>query len=118
MVARPDGQDADAQLRAAEDSIKTLPIVPSSGPRQRAFPAIPNGWFAVAFSDEVKAGGVRPLRYLGRELVLFRSSTGVASVLDAHCPHLGAHLGIGGGVVGETLACPFHGWRFDAQGQC
>ncbi len=92
--------------------------LPVSKRDQHPFPPIPNGWFAVAWSNEIKAGGVRTLHYFGRELVLFRSHAGVASVLDAHCPHLGAHLGIGGRVYGETLACPFHGWRFDGQGQC
>ena len=43
---------------------------------------------------------------------------GVADVLDAYRPHLGAHRGVGGKVVGETLQCPFHGWRFDGSGRC
>ena len=37
-------------------------------------------------------------------------------VHDAFCPHLGAHLGHGGTVDGCELVCPFHGWRFDAEG--
>jgi phenylpropionate dioxygenase-like ring-hydroxylating dioxygenase large terminal subunit len=55
---------------------------------------------------------------LGRELVLFRTPSGAARVLDAFCPHLGTHLGYGGRVIGETLRCPFHGWRFDGCGSC
>jgi hypothetical protein len=39
-------------------------------------------------------------------------------VLDAHCAHLGAHLGEGGRVMGETIRCPFHGWQYDADGAC
>ena len=35
---------------------------------------------------------------------------------DAFCPHLGAHLGHGGAVEGCELRCPFHGWKFDAEG--
>ena len=37
-------------------------------------------------------------------------------VQDAFCPHLGAHLGHGGTVDGCEIACPFHGWKFDADG--
>jgi hypothetical protein len=37
-------------------------------------------------------------------------------VFDAHCPHLGAHLGVGGRVCGDGIACPFHGWCFDGDG--
>ncbi len=79
---------------------------------------IPTSWYAVASSGDLAPGDVRPLEYLGRQLVVFRTRSGVAHVLDAHCPHLGAHLGIGGIVVEETLRCPFHGWRFDGRGQC
>ena len=57
------------------------------------------------------------MSYLGRDLVLFRGEDGVARVFDAYCPHMGAHLGIGGRVCGDGIVCPFHGWRFDGQGQ-
>jgi len=79
---------------------------------------IPFGWYCIAFSDELKPGEVKPLRYFGRELVLFRTESGEAKVLDAYCPHLGAHLGHGGKVHGESIACPFHGWQFNGGGQC
>jgi len=80
---------------------------------------IPNGWFAVAFSHELREGDVRPLHYFGEDLVLFRTRSGHARVLDAFCPHLGAHLGHGGRVMGETLRCPFHGWQYDGtSGEC
>jgi 3-ketosteroid 9alpha-monooxygenase subunit A len=81
------------------------------------FSASPNGWFSVAAGADLAPGDVRPLTYLGRELVLFRGEDGVARVFDAYCPHLGAHLGIGGRVCGDGIACPFHGWRFDGAGQ-
>jgi nitrite reductase/ring-hydroxylating ferredoxin subunit len=80
------------------------------------FPAAPNGWFSVSASDQLAPGEVRALVYLGRDLVLFRGEDGVARVFDAYCPHLGAHLGVGGQVCGEGIACPFHGWMFDGDG--
>lgn len=79
----------------------------------------PNGWFAVAWSRDLHVGDVRPLQYFGEELVLFRTRSGQARVLDPFCPHLGAHLGHGGRVMGETIRCPFHGWQYDGQsGAC
>ncbi|WP_137823219.1 Rieske 2Fe-2S domain-containing protein [Pseudomonas sp. D(2018)] len=78
----------------------------------------PTGWFAVAFSSDVEPGALVPLRYFGRELVLFRTGSGKACVADAYCPHMGAHLGKGGTVQGETIRCPFHGWKFSENGQC
>ncbi len=79
---------------------------------------IPNGWFQVAYSDDLATGAVVPLHYFGRELVLCRTESGTAQLFDAYCPHLGAHLGHGGRVEGETLVCPFHGWRFGTGGVC
>jgi phenylpropionate dioxygenase-like ring-hydroxylating dioxygenase large terminal subunit len=79
---------------------------------------IPNSWFHMLYSDELPAGAVKPLRYLDRALVAFRGEDGQAHVLDAYCPHLGAHLGVGGQVVGNTIRCPFHAWRYDGTGQC
>jgi nitrite reductase/ring-hydroxylating ferredoxin subunit len=85
----------------------------------RRFPfPLPNGWFAVAESDALRPGQVTRAFYLGRELVVFRNTSGVAHVFDAYCPHLGAHLAVGGKVVGDTLQCPFHGWRFAGDGHC
>ncbi len=86
---------------------------------QRSFPfTLPDGWFQVAYSDELAPGAVIPLRYFARDLVGFRSESGDARVLDAFCPHLGAHIGYGGKVVGDSIQCPFHAWRFDGTGAC
>lgn len=58
------------------------------------------------------------MRYFGREPVLYRTAGGVACLHDAHCPHMGAHLGHGGTVEGGLLRCPFHGFCFDREGAC
>lgn len=82
------------------------------------FSAFPDGWYAVAFTADLPRGGVTPLTAFGTEYVLFRTGRGEAVVLDAYCPHMGAHLGHGGRVEGETVRCPMHGFRFDATGAC
>src|SRR5688572_29188490 len=88
------------------------------GPDRYPFP-IPNGWFVVAEASELGPGEVRALHAFDRDLVLYRAADGTPHVLDAHCPHLGAHLAVGGRVEGSCLRCPFHGWKFDGEsGEC
>ena len=79
---------------------------------------IPFGWYAVARSDDLAPGDVRPLYYFDEHLVLFRAEDCQAHVTAAFCPHLGAHLGHGGRVEGDVIVCPFHGWRFNGEGVC
>jgi nitrite reductase/ring-hydroxylating ferredoxin subunit len=81
-------------------------------------PALATGWFQVAYSDELAIGDVRPLRYFGSPLVLWRDRAGRPVLADAHCPHLGAHLGFGGTVTDGGLRCPLHGWLFSEEGRC
>ena len=85
----------------------------------RRFPfPIPTGWFCIGWSSDLTQDEVRPIRYFAKDLVLFRTSDGTARVLDAHCPHLGAHLGHGGKIVDDKVVCPFHAWEFDGKGTC
>ena len=74
------------------------------------------GWFMVGWSAEFPAGEVRPCRYFGEDLVAYRDESGELHVLQAHCSHLGAHIGHGGKVVGDCVECPFHGWRWGPDG--
>jgi nitrite reductase/ring-hydroxylating ferredoxin subunit len=89
-------------------------------PTMSKYPSLPNpdGWFAVCFSSELPPGSLQPRKLFDRDVVLFRTAAGEPVVLDAHCPHMGAHMGHGGKVEGETLRCPFHGFSFDSEGQC
>jgi nitrite reductase/ring-hydroxylating ferredoxin subunit len=79
---------------------------------------IPYGWYALEYCNVLAAGDVKPVHYFGRELVLFRTLEGQATLLDAYCPHLGAHLGHGGIAHETSISCPFHGWKFNSNGAC
>lgn len=98
------------QIRSKAKASRTRPRFP--------LPRYPTGWFQVAWSSDLKPGDVLPLQYFGKDLVLFRTEDGAPKVLDAHCPHMGAHLGHGGKVVGDSVECPFHAWRFNGDGEC
>lgn len=82
------------------------------------FEGFPRGWFVVAFSDELPVSGTLQLHYFDRELVAYRGEDGVVRILDGHCPHMGASMGAGGTVVGTSIVCPFHRWRFEGDGRC
>lgn len=81
-------------------------------------PPYPEGWYCLGLSRELRPGDVRALTVFGGPRVLFRTADGAPALLDAHCPHLGAHLGYGGRVEGETLRCPMHGFCFGPDGEC
>ena len=56
---------------------------------------IPYGWFTVGRVDELPAEPVSSHELFGRQLVLWQDG-GERHLVDATCPHLGAHLGVGG----------------------
>ncbi|CAI0849509.1 Rieske 2Fe-2S domain-containing protein [Serratia entomophila] len=114
----------DAFPTAERDSVVPITLVDplvhkrsATGIGQLALP-YPNGWFAVSFSHQLLPEQVVRVPFMGQELVLYRTASGVARAIDPYCPHLGAHLGHGGKVVGEELVCPFHGLAFNPQGLC
>ena len=81
------------------------------------YESIPNGWFAVAQSRELRAGRLLEKAYFGREWVLWRDAAGEPVMHDAYCAHLGAHLG-GGKLENGRLRCPFHGFAWARDGAC
>lgn len=80
------------------------------------FEVHPTGWYQVDWSANLGPGEIKPLKYFSEDLILYRGESGRAQVLSAFCPHFGAHLGHGGKVCGDDVQCPWHGWRWDAQG--
>jgi phthalate 4,5-dioxygenase len=75
-------------------------------------------WLPAAMSSELKADG-EPMRLmlLGEHLIAFRDSTGRIGVMDHKCPHRCASLFLGRN-EGNGLRCVYHGWKFDAEGNC
>jgi nitrite reductase/ring-hydroxylating ferredoxin subunit len=88
----------------------------SQAPPAEVFPAHPASWYLFGDSRELRRGPVSR-RLLGRLLVAFRTAGGRLVVMDGQCAHLGADLGFGD-VVGETIRCPFHHWRYGGDGVC
>lgn len=57
------------------------------------------------------------VRLLGEDLVLFRDTAGRLGMIQDHCPHRGASL-LYGRVEDRGIACAYHGWLYDTQGNC
>ncbi|NJO19931.1 MAG: aromatic ring-hydroxylating dioxygenase subunit alpha, partial [Spirulinaceae cyanobacterium RM2_2_10] len=76
----------------------------------------PNHWYVVARSPEV---GDRPLGVTlwKQGIVLYRDQQGCIQALEDRCPHRQVKLSAGQ-VVGDAIECAYHGWQFDAAGQC
>lgn len=98
------------RLRASKDSAQTVIGEAEAIP-------FPESWYALAISSSLKAGHRRPIRFIGREWVLFRDAHGKAGLIARHCPHMGADLSEGC-VHGRNLVCPVHQWGFTAEGAC
>lgn len=87
-------------------------------PSETATPTVHNDreWYVAALSSEVRN---KPLqrRILGKPIVLFRDKQQKVAALDDKCPHRFTELSLGQ-VVDGTIECPYHGWRFDRNGEC
>jgi 5,5'-dehydrodivanillate O-demethylase len=74
-------------------------------------------WMPIAGVSEFDQRHTKPVRLMGEDLVLYRDLSGNFGLIDRHCPHRRADLAHG---IAEKngLRCNYHGWAFDAQGQC
>jgi len=77
---------------------------------------IPNQWYVVLESKEVGKKPVGVTR-LGEKLVFWRDSNQQVHCAFDRCPHRGVQLSVGV-VHQDHLQCPFHGFEYDASGQC
>ena len=73
-------------------------------------------WWPLALGSELAASPLARTLH-GVPLVLFRDAAGQPVALLDRCPHRHAPLS-GGKVCAGQIRCPYHGWRFAADGRC
>jgi 5,5'-dehydrodivanillate O-demethylase len=74
-------------------------------------------WHPIAASSQLAKPGTRPVRILGENLVLYRDLRGKLGLIEPHCAHRRASMIYG--IPAECgLRCAYHGWVYDASGQC
>ena len=76
-------------------------------------------WLPAMLSSELPTPDSDPVRVLllGEQLIAFRDSNGQVGLLANNCPHRGASLFFGRNEE-AGLRCVYHGWKFDAAGNC
>jgi 5,5'-dehydrodivanillate O-demethylase len=88
------------------------------GPGTPAGELLRRYWQPVGIAKELTADNPTQLvLILGEVLVLFRDTRGRAGLIADRCSHRGASLCYGR-VEERGIACPYHGWLYDTQGNC
>ena len=75
-----------------------------------------NFWYACEFSVAVTSQP-KQIVMLNQRFVLYRDSHGQVVALKDQCPHRGAALSLGW-LEDSCIRCPYHGWKFQADGKC
>jgi phenylpropionate dioxygenase-like ring-hydroxylating dioxygenase large terminal subunit len=78
---------------------------------------IPNQWYIVLESKEVRRGKPVGVTRMGEKMVFWRDNQGKVACLVDQCPHRGVALSAGK-LVNDCIQCPFHGFEFDSSGRC
>ena len=73
-------------------------------------------WYIACAASRLRTAP-RQCRVLDQDLVLFRDASGNPNALLDRCCHRGVRLSLGR-VLEGTLACGYHGWRYDGTGKC
>ena len=79
-----------------------------------------NEWIATAWTSSLSENKLLPVRVLGQDLVLWRTSDTVLAWKDV-CIHRGAKLSLGKILKterGVCVSCPYHGWEYNSAGAC
>src|SRR5687768_1824858 len=78
--------------------------------------SLKNFWYIAAESGELKNRPIR-VEVFGDPIVLFRDSVGNPAALLDRCAHRNTALSTGR-IVADCVECPYHGWRYQRDGQC
>lgn len=113
------GSNVDGEIIAANEATRAR----SGGIRER-IPALglTEYWYPALRASKVGRGFASkrptPVTIAGQTIVFFHDENDHVVALSNLCPHRGAYLSHGTTHFKGTLTCPYHGWTFDAKGNC
>jgi len=88
------------------------------GPGTPAGELLRRYWHPIAIASELaEENPTKFIRVLCEDLVLFRDKKGRVGLIGDRCCHRGASLAYGR-VEERGIACAYHGWLYDTEGNC
>jgi len=89
----------------------------SAGPETLAGKYLRRFWQPVYCAHEILPGHAVPIRVMGENFTLYRGEHGTPHLVGDRCAHRGTQLSVGW-IEGDSIRCFYHGWKYDASGQC
>src|SRR5438874_261224 len=89
----------------------------STGPGTLAGRYLRTFWQPIYRAQDLAAGRAVPIQIMSERFTLYRGETGRAYLVDFRCAHRGTQLSVGW-VEDDCIRCRYHGWTYDASGQC
>jgi len=84
--------------------------------KARAAGLHPDYWYAVEYDRALRPGALKEVTFWGTSIALWRDTLGQLHAVENRCAHRQLKLSLGS-VEGCRLACAYHGWGYDANGQ-
>lgn len=109
-----------APVTAASPEAKAPPVAFGKG-------FVMDAWYFVALARDVAPGSLKRYELMGEPVLIGRTKGGAGKAAEVFalrdiCPHRAAPLSAGRVVdrpgEGQTVECPYHGWRFRPDGAC
>ncbi|KAM3097128.1 Rieske 2Fe-2S domain-containing protein [Phormidesmis sp. 146-35] len=76
-----------------------------------------NHWYAVAWATDLQPKKILSVTVWQQSIALFRDSQNQVQAVENVCPHKGVAMDKGQ-VKGDAIACAYHGWEFNGEGNC
>jgi phthalate 4,5-dioxygenase oxygenase subunit len=101
------------------NKLEQLDLITRTGPDTPMGSLMRCYWIPFLLAEELPEPDCAPVRVklLSEELIAFRDTQGRLGLIDRYCAHRGVSLWFGRNEE-SGLRCPYHGWKYDVNGNC